>query len=78
MLGVRRAAPAAWLVSILLIVTSAILLTAPVGCSPPAVAPDQAAAIPVHNPSPDNPLKDVNLQNEYQFKDKIGGMSTAK
>jgi hypothetical protein len=32
----------------------------------------------VHNPSPDNPLKDVNLQNEYQFKDKIGGMTPPK
>jgi hypothetical protein len=53
-------------------------VAAPIGCSPPAVPPEQAAAVPVHNPSPDNPLKDVNLQNEYQFKEKIGGMSTAK
>jgi hypothetical protein len=69
--SVRRATPAAWLT----IVTAALFVPAPFGCSPPAVPPDQAAAIPVHNPSPDNPLKDVNLQNEYQFKDKIGGMS---
>jgi hypothetical protein len=77
MLGIRRATPtsAAWLVIAILIVISAPLVTAPFGCGPSAVPPDQAAAVPVHNPSPDNPLKDVNLQNEYQFKEKIGGMS---
>jgi hypothetical protein len=75
MLGVHRAAPAAWLAIVILTVTAAVLVTAPFGCGPAAVPPDQAAAVPVHNPSPDNPLKDVNLQNEYQFKDKIGGMS---
>jgi hypothetical protein len=72
--SLRRAAPRAWLS----ILTVAILVPAPIGCGPAAVPPEQAAAVPVHNPSPDNQLKDVNLQNEYQFKDKIGGMSTAK
>jgi hypothetical protein len=71
MSSVRWATPAAWLT----IVTAALSVTAPFGCGPPPVPADKAAAIPVHNPSPDNPLKDVNLQNEYQFKDKIGGMS---
>jgi hypothetical protein len=69
MLRLRRALRASWLV------TSAALALAPFGCGQPAVPPEQAASIPVHNPSPDNPLKDVNLQNEYQFKEKIGGMS---
>jgi hypothetical protein len=62
----------------LALVIFAVLVFVPIGCGPKAIPPDQAAAIPVHNPSPDNPLKDVNMQNEYQFKDKIGGMSTAK
>jgi len=70
----RRIAPAVGP----LMVIAAVFAAVPLGCGPPAVPPEQAAAVPVHNPSPDNPLKDVNLQNEYQFKDKIGGMSTAK
>jgi hypothetical protein len=69
MIKASRAARASWLV------TSAVLAAIPCGCGEAPVPPDQAAAVPVHNPSPDNPLKDVNLQNEYQFKDKIGGMS---
>ena len=44
------------------------------GCGGEAVPPDQAASTPVFNPSPDNPLKDVTLQNESQYKDKIGGI----
>jgi hypothetical protein len=61
------------------IVTLVVLATAPSGCGGPSAIPaDKAAAIPVYNPSPDNKLKDVNLQNEYQFKDKIGGMSNPK
>jgi hypothetical protein len=67
---VSRAARASWLA------TSALLALVPAGCGEPAVPPDQAASIPVQNPSADNKLKDVNLQNEYQFKEKIGGMST--
>jgi hypothetical protein len=59
-------------------VTSVALATAHVGCGPSAIPPEKASAIPVYNPSPDNPLKDVTLDNEYQFKDKIGGMSKAK
>jgi hypothetical protein len=73
MLKAIRFAGAAWLV------TSVGVATALLGCGGPApIPPEQAAAIPVHNPSPDNPLKDVTLQNEYQFKYKIGGMSMPK
>jgi hypothetical protein len=68
-----KIARTAWLV------TSVVLATAHSGCGGPSEVPaDKAAAIPVYNPSPDNKLKDVNLQNEYQFKDKIGGMSNSK
>jgi hypothetical protein len=72
MIKAARTARASWLV------TSALLASVPFGCGETAVPPEQAAAVPVHNPSPDNPLKDVTLQNEYQFKEKIGGMSTPK
>jgi hypothetical protein len=42
------------------------------GCGGPEEIPaGKAAAIPVHNPSADNPLKDVTLENEYQHKNKI-------
>jgi len=59
--------------------TSVALVTALPGCGgPPAIPADQAAAIPVYNPSPDNKLKDVTLENEYQYSDKIGGMSKPK
>jgi hypothetical protein len=68
-----RFARAAWLV------TFVVLATAHFGCGGPSeYSAEKAAAIPVYNPSPDNKLKDVNLQNEYQFKDKIGGMSNPK
>jgi hypothetical protein len=61
------------------LVTLVALAAVPFGCGGPSeISADKAAAIPVYNPSPDNKLKDVNLQNEYQFKDKIGGMSNPK
>ena len=42
------------------------------GCGgPAAIPPEQAGSVPVFNPSPDNPLKDVTLNNEYQYVDKI-------
>jgi hypothetical protein len=68
-----KATRSSWLVK------SVVLAAAPLGCGGPAEIPaSQAKAIPVYNPSPDNPLKDVTLENEYQFKDKIGGMSKPK
>jgi len=61
------------------LVTSVVLAMAPFGCGGAEEIPAaKAVAIPVHNPSPDYKLKDVTLQNEYQFKDQIGGMSKAK
>jgi hypothetical protein len=73
MLNAPRAAWAAWLAA------SFVLATAPLGCGgPPEIPTDQAKAIPVYNPSPDNKLKDVTLDNEYKYKDQIGGMSKPK
>lgn len=52
-----------------------LLLIAAVGCGPAEVASEQAGAIPVYNPSPDNPTKDVTLENESENIGKIGGIS---
>ena len=45
------------------------------GCGPSEISPEDAGSIKVANPSPDNPLKDVTLDNESENLDKIGGMS---
>jgi hypothetical protein len=59
-----------------LLLGMAMPLTSAPGCGGPEAIPvGKAASIPVHNPSPDNPLKDVTLENEHQFKGKIGGIS---
>ena len=55
----------------------AVALTAPcwAGCGPEPMAPGQASSIPLANPSPDNPYKDITLENESEHIDKIGGIS---
>jgi hypothetical protein len=63
------AAPAASLV------TCVVLAAAVSGCGPSEVPPDQAGAIPVYNPSPDNPTQGVTLENEAENLDKIGGIT---
>ncbi|MGE3819791.1 MAG: hypothetical protein AB7I30_10165 [Isosphaeraceae bacterium] len=45
------------------------------GCGPSEIPPGEASSIPVINPSPDNPTKDVTLENESEHIDKIGGIS---
>jgi len=43
-----------------------------IGCGSETAQRDLAKEIPLGNPSPNNPLKDVNMKNEFQFKEKIG------
>lgn len=53
-------------------VAAGLTLAGVMGCGgPSALPPEQAGSVPVFNPSPDNPLKDVTLNNEYQYVDKI-------
>ena len=52
----------------------ALLIAAPLGCGREEMPAEQATQIPVHNPEPDYELKDVNLDNESQFEEQIGGI----
>ncbi|WP_165069697.1 hypothetical protein [Paludisphaera rhizosphaerae] len=54
------------------VVAVGLAIAGGLGCGGPApMTPEEAGSIPVFNPSPDNPLKDVTLNNEYQYLDKI-------
>lgn len=57
------------------LVIGAVVTWGMAGCGSSEIPPEKAASIPVANPSPNNPLKDVTLENESQHVNKIGGIS---
>ena len=52
----------------------ALVFTTLTGCGPEPIPQDEAGSIPVFNPEPDNELKDVNMDNESEFVEDIGGI----